>query len=555
MAAPQNFVSVSRRPPDVEDYIDILRRYRSWIIGPTFAGMVASVVLAYSLPDVYVCRAAMQIRPSAVSNTLLSSAMTSQMAQRLQELKMEILGRDNLIALMPKLNLYPKERAKLSAEDVEEEYFRKDVSIGPYDSAGAAAGAQAFNIVFKYPDKNKARTLVAELVNEFQSKDEVLQTANASQTGIFFKDLVTAARENMEKKQLELANFTSENQGRLPENFQANYMEVTTKQAAINSLHQQISQEEQRRALLESNLNNNKNLQSDAESNLTTAINTPNQQVKNQNLTMIEQAIATRKAECAGLGRRYLPDYPDVLTCNDQVKSLEDRKVEIEKADTAVAQPGSTTRMVTNPAAQQQLNNLKSDENNIMGQIHASVLQVGVLEKQLAEQTKELKEVEDKINASPQVIQKFNQLVGDLQMLKDEYTNLSAKQSGARTEQSLEEHRAGETLDILENAITPEKPASPVRGAIVGIGTLIGLVVGVALAGAKEVKNTSLKNLKDVRAYTNLPVLSSIPLLENALLVRRKRRLAWLAWSSALIVGTMLMTGAMYYYYVIATQA
>jgi hypothetical protein len=56
-----------------------------------------------------------------------------------------------------------------------------------------------------------------------------------------------------------------------------------------------------------------------------------------------------------------------------------------------------------------------------------------------------------------------------------------------------------------------------------------------------------LKNLKDVRAYTNMPVLSSIPLLENALLVRRKRRLIWLAWSSAIIVGFILMGGAVYY--------
>jgi hypothetical protein len=62
-------------------------------------------------------------------------------------------------------------------------------------------------------------------------------------------------------------------------------------------------------------------------------------------------------------------------------------------------------------------------------------------------------------------------------------------------------------------------------------------------------KNTSLKNLKDVRAYTNLPVLSSIPLLENALLVRRKRRLLWLAWSSAIILGSIAMSAAAYYYY------
>src|SRR5258708_13812186 len=75
------------------------------------------------------------------------------------------------------------------------------------------------------------------------------------------------------------------------------------------------------------------------------------------------------------------------------------------------------------------------------------------------------------------------------------------------------------------------------------------MMVGIVLAGAQEMKNTSLKNLKDVRAYTNLPVLSSIPLLEKALLVRRKRRLMWLAWSSAIIFGSIVMSAPAYYKY------
>src|SRR5271165_4575174 len=111
MAGPQNFVSVSRRPPDVEDYIDILRRYRSWVIGPTFAGLVISVVVAFYWPNMYVCTAAMQIKPSAVANTLMPSALTGQMAQRLQQLELQIFGRDNLINLIkkPTLDLYEKE--------------------------------------------------------------------------------------------------------------------------------------------------------------------------------------------------------------------------------------------------------------------------------------------------------------------------------------------------------------------------------------------------------------------------------------------------------------
>jgi len=76
----------------------------------------------------------------------------------------------------------------------------------------------------------------------------------------------------------------------------------------------------------------------------------------------------------------------------------------------------------------------------------------------------------------------------------------------------------------------------------------VGLILGLVLAGAREVKNTSLKNLKDVRAYTQLQVLGSIPLLENDLVVRRRRRLAWLAWATACLVGILVASSSVFYY-------
>jgi uncharacterized protein involved in exopolysaccharide biosynthesis len=555
MAAPQNFVSVSRRPPDVEDYIDILRRYRSWIIGPTFAGLVISVVVAFFWPDMYVCSAAMEIKPGAVPNGFLPSAISSQMGQRLQEMNYEILGRDNLIVLVKKLDLYKKETARYTVEDVAETTFRKHIHIDPYQSSSNSNGAQAFRIWFEYPDKTKARQLVQELVSEFESKNVQLQSSNAGTTTKVYEDLVTSARDRYEKAQMDIANFSSDNQGRLPENFQANMMEVTTKQNSIGNVNQQIADERQKQAILESNLNNNKNLQIQAEQNMTAVVNATNQTVKNQNLINLEHDISNKKAECAAILRRYQPGYPDVLACNDQVQVLQERKDAIEKTEPETTQPGTTSRVVTNPQAAQQLNQLRADENNIRGEMTASVLQVEQYQRQLVELTKELKEAQDKINASPQIIQKYNSLNGELEMARDEYNSLSKSKQVAGTSEKIDEHGAGEQLDVLEQPITPEKPTSPFRGAIVGLGTMIGLMVGVALAGAREVKNTSLKNLKDVRAYTNLPVLSSIPLLENALLVRRKRRLAWLAWSSAVVVGSILMSGAMYYYYVITQTA
>ena len=67
---------------------------------------------------------------------------------------------------------------------------------------------------------------------------------------------------------------------------------------------------------------------------------------------------------------------------------------------------------------------------------------------------------------------------------------------------------------------------------------------------SREVKDTSLKNLKDVRAYSRLTILGSIPLLEDDFVVRRRRRINALLWATAGLVGVLIMTGSVYWYVV-----
>src|SRR6267154_4628059 len=120
MAAAQNFVTVSRRPPDVEDYIDMLRRYRSWIVGPMFAGLVVSVVAGFLSQDTYLSYATMRITPPIVSEKLIPSVMNStQLAEKLELMKTDILSRGTLsdIIQKPSLDLYKKEQKKLPMED------------------------------------------------------------------------------------------------------------------------------------------------------------------------------------------------------------------------------------------------------------------------------------------------------------------------------------------------------------------------------------------------------------------------------------------------------
>src|SRR5437763_11077732 len=141
MGPAHTFESVSRRPPDVEDYIDILRRYRSWIIGPTFAGLVIATVVAFLWPDTYISTAVLRITPQQVSQRLVPSASDVQMYDRLQQMQTEILSRTTLMEIIqkPTLNLYPKERNTLPMEDIVQTMRNKHIHIIPLGSEGIAS--------------------------------------------------------------------------------------------------------------------------------------------------------------------------------------------------------------------------------------------------------------------------------------------------------------------------------------------------------------------------------------------------------------------------------
>ena len=171
------------------------------------------------------------------------------------------------------------------------------------------------------------------------------------------------------------------------------------------------------------------------------------------------------------------------------------------------------------------------------------------LAKEQARLDKSIKIYQERIEASPLGEREYALMTRDYNMAKQQYEELVLKSGQSSMATDLETRKQGETLEVLEQASLPQTPTEPNRWLVVAAGTAIGLGLGLFFAGGREMKDTSLKSLKDVRAYTGLPVLGSVPLVENDLLVQRKRRLAWVAWSGASIVGFLLMLGSVYYYF------
>jgi succinoglycan biosynthesis transport protein ExoP len=247
------------------------------------------------------------------------------------------------------------------------------------------------------------------------------------------------------------------------------------------------------------------------------------------------------------------PNNPTVKRQQASLTALEKQLQDAEKEDlerqAAAPTAAPTVKRVPNSQAVKAVQDITANNNVIKTEIQNLNLQMDEKVKQREDLNRQIAQYQSRVEGSPQLEGQYVEMTRELAMAKATYEDMHRRGEMSDTAKDLEDHKAGETLEVLDSPSDPQAPAEPNRPQWAAMGIGLGLMVGVVLAGAKEMKNTALKNLKDVRAYTNLPVLSSVPLLENALLVRRKRRLLWLAWSSAIVVGSVAMSAAAYYYY------
>jgi polysaccharide biosynthesis transport protein len=567
MALPQSYVTVSRRPPDVEDYIDMLRRYRSWIVGPMFLGLVVATVVAFLWPDTFVSKAVLRITPQQVSERLVPAEFNTQMTQRLNEMEQSILSRTTLESIItdPALDLYKRERLQRPMEDIVSDMRTHDIDIRTIQVPGTPGSdsnrqiATAFSISFTYQDRYKAQAVVRALVSKFVDQEQVVQRDNAHLTTTFLEDEVKLAQTKLSALDEQITKFKMENNGKLPEEQNSNTAMLNSSLLQQSQVAQSLQNAIDRKSMYETTLQGQLSqldyLKANAEETLTPQ-QSAQAQVQNQALATNTARLQELNERLAGMKQIYGAKSPEIRTLTAQIQSAQQTKDNLEKEqqqkkDAEAAQPAAPAeKKIRNKNAEAAIVNLQAQMEQTKTMINEAAGNIKLLQTEQESVAKRIAAYEARIQAGPLNERQWAALQREHALAQQEYDDKVKKRQAADTAQNLEEHKAGETLEVLDTPSDPQQPTEPKRVQWAAIGTGLGLLLGIVLAGAKEMKNTSLKNLKDVRAYTNLPVLSSIPLLENALLVRRKRRLFWLAWSGAFIFGSIAVLASVYYYYV-----
>ncbi len=119
-------------------------------MGPLFAGLVISCVVAFLLPNTYVSTAVMRIPPAQISEALVPSTVSQQMNERIAQMQQEILSRTSLSELIqkPALNLTGASGIR-TLEDVIEKMRTQDIriNIDQLGWAGKPSGVRVQHLV------------------------------------------------------------------------------------------------------------------------------------------------------------------------------------------------------------------------------------------------------------------------------------------------------------------------------------------------------------------------------------------------------------------------
>jgi uncharacterized protein involved in exopolysaccharide biosynthesis len=259
--------------------------------------------------------------------------------------------------------------------------------------------------------------------------------------------------------------------------------------------------------------------------------------------TLAWSQLVTRKAALEGeltrLKQELRPKHPDVIAKQqevDQVQKDMDDMITEWKQKIKDKEEKMKDRPDMQAAAYE--NAIKQADNEIKRQ-----------QQMLADNEKQINILVERLNNIPGAEVGLDAIQREYETKKAAYDQLLAQQTRINLGADAASQQQSEGIAVVDPANLPSKPVAPKRLMLSTIGLVLGLGLGLVLTAAFEVPRLlTIQTTEDVRHYTGLPVLISVPELltaQEARAVPRRRRLLLAAGMAVTIVSIPLIALAL----------
>ena len=484
--------NATQPPSNLEVALAVWQR-RKWMALPVLVGVLSvAIPLAWSLPPVYESTATVLVEHPQESHSPAGPwAAADELETRLRTVSQQIMSRARLYELITQFDLYPQLRQRATPEALVER-MRRDIQL-QFTGVRAPSGLEttiAFNLSYRGRDPATVSQVTNALAALYVGENARMQEQRAAGTTRFLQAQLEGARRQLHDQEQRITAFKEQHIGDLPEQQVANL-------AAIERLNGQIRAIETRRDELTRLMTGGGPGASDTGS----------------------ARLATLRQQLADLRTRYTDDHPAIMRVKQEIAALEHR-LAASGGEPAVPSPAGPQPTTPRTPAEIELAALRTQEQ---------ILQNGIATYQ------------KRIENAPIVEQELQQFSRDYTAAKDLYQSLLQRYQDAQLTERMDQRQADQ-FRILDPAVASRQPVGPHRFRLLLMGLMLSVGTAVVASVVADAHDTSFHTVDDVRAFTRIPVLASIPPIITAADARRHRRQFGLA-ALAATLGIAVVAG------------
>jgi uncharacterized protein involved in exopolysaccharide biosynthesis len=269
----------------------------------------------------------------------------------------------------------------------------------------------------------------------------------------------------------------------------------------------------------------------------------------NRPLTPLEAAqndLARLEAKRADLLLSKTREHPDVKSVQREIAKAEEavRRLKaasplVERDTTAAATPRPTKSVVD--SADPALAQLES-------QLESNRIEIENLTRDENRLKTTVAQYESRLNQTPVREQQQASIVRETEALRLEYAELQKKEEDSQLATNLEKQQGGQQFRLVDAASLPLVPSSPKRLKQSAMGIAAGVALGLLLAFAMELRNTSFRTEKEVSNRLGAAFVLGIPVIQTR---NEQRRLKWrykFEWAAASAMVFVILVAEYYVY-------
>jgi polysaccharide biosynthesis transport protein len=449
--------------------------------------LTATAGAVRSLPNTYESSATVLVEPQGTPGPrLVGPSATGELETRLRTISEQILSRSRLLEIINQFDLYPDLRRRASPEAVVER-MRRDIQL-QFKEARESTGREA-TIAFSLKYRGRDPEIVAQVTNAlaaFYVKENArISEQQATGTTAFLQAQVEEVKRQLEDQERRISDFKQSHSGELPDEQAANLAALER----FNSQIRVVSDRELRAVERRDELA--KRAAEDP------AASDP-----------VAARLATLRQDLARLRTQFTDEHPDVIRVKQEIATLE-KQLALQGGKPATpADPAARQLRDARAAVEAELTALRSEEQALRRAIST---------------------YEQRIENAPRLERELQQLSRDYAGTKELYATLLQRYENARIAGRMDQGIHGDQFTILDPALVSREPVAPKRLRLLLMGLMLSVGAAVGAAVVAEALDTSFHSADDLRAFTSVPVLVSIPPITTAADLRRRRFLVGLA--------------------------